>query len=128
VLNTYFNEYVPDRLPSKLNSPPWILIYVTSGVPHGSHLGPLLFTLFINDLLSIITRSRVRMYADDVKFCFSYNGIASGYNLQSDIDCLQGWCEYNLINWNCLKCNVMNLYRGTHFKRGHSTIYIQLMI
>jgi len=57
------------------------LIYVTSGVPHDSHLGPLLFTLFINDLPSIITHSRVLMYTDDVKLSLSYNDIASGFNL-----------------------------------------------
>jgi len=82
-------------------------------VPQGSHLGPLLFTLFIKDLLSTITHSRVLMYADDVKFCLSYNDIASGFNLQSDIDCFQGWCEYNLLNLKCLNCNVMTFYRGT---------------
>jgi len=86
---------------------------VTSGVPQGSHLGPLLFTLFINDLPSIITHFRVLMYANDVKLCLSCNDIASGFNLQSDIDCFQGWCEYNLLNLNCLKCNVMTFYRGT---------------
>jgi len=78
------------------------------------HLGPLLFTLFINDLPSIIAHSRVLMYANDVKLCSSYNDIASGFNLQSDIDCFQGWCEYNLLSLNYLKCNVMTLYRGTH--------------
>jgi len=89
------------------------LIYMTSGVPQGSHLGPLLFTFFINDLPSIIAHSRVQMYADDVKLCLSYKDIASGCNLQSDIDCFQGWCEYNLLNLNCLKCNVKTFYRGT---------------
>jgi len=68
------------------------LIYVTFGVPQGSHLGPLLFTLFINDLPSIIAHSRVLMYANDFKICLSYNDIASCFNLQSDIDCFQGWC------------------------------------
>jgi len=88
-------------------------IYVTSVVPKGSHLSPLLFTLLINDLPSIITHSRVLMYADDVKLCLSYNDIASGFNLQSDIDCFRAWCEYNLFNLNCLKCNVITFYRGT---------------
>jgi len=76
-------------------------------------LGPLLFTSFINDLPSIITHSRVLMYADDVKLCLLHNDIASGFNLQSDIDCFQGRCEYNLLNLNCLKCNVMTFHRGT---------------
>jgi len=86
---------------------------VTSGVPQGSHLGHLLVTLFNNDLSSITTHSRVLMYADDVKLCLSHNDIVSGFNLQPDIDCFQGWCEYNLLNLNCLKCNVNTFYRGT---------------
>jgi len=97
------------------------MINVTSGVPQGSHLGPLLFfILFINDLPSIVTHSRVLMYADDVKLCFSYNNIESGFCLQSDINRFQEWCQYNLSNLNYLKWNVMTSYRGTPTFRSYS--------
>jgi len=83
------------------------MINLTSGVPQGSHLGPLLFTLFINDLPSIVTHSLVLMFADDVKLCLSYKNNEAGFCLLSDINKFQEWCQYNLLNSNYLKCNVM---------------------
>jgi len=51
-------------------------------VPHDSHLGPLLFTLFINDLPFIVTHFHVLMNADDVKLSISYDSNESGFCLQ----------------------------------------------
>ena len=47
------------------------LIDVVSGVPQGTVLGPHLFLLHINDLLSVVS-SKVRLFADD---CFFYRNI-----------------------------------------------------
>ena len=65
-------------------------IPVKSGVPQGSVLGPTLFTMFVNDLPSVVS-SPVYMFADDTKI-FRVVRTSEDYSaLQHDLDLLYEW-------------------------------------
>lgn len=87
-------------------------INVLSGVPQGSHLGPLLFTLFINDLPTALQFSKSLMYADDVKILFSFNNRCTQSLLQADINNFTTWCDINLMDLNINKCKYMVFTRS----------------
>lgn len=87
-------------------------IHIPSGVPQGSHLGPVLFLLFINDLPNTITNSRLLMFADDVKIFLSYSSIADCHKLQDDLDRFVIWCDFNCMELNLKKCKHMCFSRS----------------
>ena len=86
-------------------------IEVTSGVPQGSHLGPLLFSVYINDVKKVINNSNLLLFADDLKL---YNKISNSIDcclLQPDLDALKAWCVENKLDLNVNKCKAMRFSR-----------------
>uniref|UniRef100_A0A8C3F4S5 Reverse transcriptase domain-containing protein n=1 Tax=Chrysemys picta bellii TaxID=8478 RepID=A0A8C3F4S5_CHRPI len=81
---------------------------VTSGVPQGSVLGPILFNLFITDL-GTKCRSGLIKFADDTKLGGIANSEKDRDILQGALDDLVNWSNSNKMKFNSQKCKVMHL-------------------
>ena len=68
---------------------------VISGVPQGSILGPLLFLIYINDLPSVVTSSKVLLFANDAKCYKTIHNLSDIHLLQLDLDSLTNWSQTN---------------------------------
>ena len=83
------------------------VICVPSGVPQGSHLGPLLFLLFINDLPYCLRYSEIILYATDAKMFKIIKSPEDAFFLQKDLDEINKWCAENALLLNISKCTTI---------------------
>jgi hypothetical protein len=81
---------------------------VTSGVPQGSVLGPVLFVIFINDLPDVV-KNLCSIYADDTKLYGSADTQTGIQALQEDIDNLVDWADKWQLKFNADKCSTLHL-------------------
>lgn len=108
-LSSYFSGRTQTvRVGDSLSQP----IQVTSGVGQGSHIGPLLFSLFFNDLPRVIQHSSVLLFADDVKLYRTINSITDCHLLQNDISFFHQWLSRNGLSLSLHKCFVVEFSRS----------------
>ena len=78
-------------------------IEITSGIPQGSVLGPILFVIFINDMPGKVIFNTCKLFADDSKH------YGSAY-MQRDLDELVKWSTKWQLNER--KCKTLHLGNG----------------
>ena len=86
---------------------------VNCGVPQVSMLGPLLFILYINDIVNTTSLLELILFADDTTLLFSHQDIASLNDIiNNELQEIFNWFQANKLSVNASKTNYMVL--GTH--------------
>jgi len=81
---------------------------VSSGVPQGTVLGPLLFLCFINDLPNR-SKSNIKLYANDVLLYVTIHSRDDCYRLQQDLNTLEQWALEWKMSFNLQKCEFLRI-------------------
>src|SRR5699024_4700011 len=90
------------------------IFLVNSGVAQGSNLGPLLFILFFNDVVSKMN-CKTLIYADDLKIMNIVSSYADCLLLQDSVDSLVKWCNDNRLQLNVSKCTLLTFTRKSNY-------------
>ena len=94
---------------------------ITAGTPQGSISSPLLFSLFINDIVVTATDSPVKiaLFADDIAIWFSHiNKRVIQSNIQLIINCIHNYCYENNLKLNVKKTSY-TLFAKNGYRRDY---------
>ena len=94
---------------------------ITCGVPQGSILGPLLFLIYINDLVNSANKLSTILLADDTYLFYSGKDIGTiEYTVNNELTQIQEWLTSNQLTLNIKKTNFI-IFKSHTQKTGKQT-------
>ncbi|KAG6464267.1 hypothetical protein O3G_MSEX014401 [Manduca sexta] len=86
-------------------------VTISSGVPQGSHLGPLFYNAYLFDIHSVFKNARYILYADDKKIYMKVASVTECERLQDDLNRLINYYNHNRISISIGKCQCISFTR-----------------
>jgi hypothetical protein len=107
----WFRSYLSDRSQIVLvNERSSSSVPVSSGVPQGSVLGPLLFSIYLSGISSCLQHCSYHLYADDLQIFLSSpvdDFVAAVDRMNQDLQAIKSWSAGHMLVLNPSKCQAM---------------------
>lgn len=115
-LLSWFRSYLSERKQLvKINGICSSPVNVTSGVPQGGHLSPVLFALFINGIKDVVKYCELLIFADDIKLFLRINSTDDCELLQYDLNSVARWARGLGLELSIPKCHTMTYTRSCEY-------------
>lgn len=97
-----------------LNNKKSHLLTVKCGIPQGSILGPLLFSIYVNDIFDLPLNGKILLFADDAVIIYGETSLAElKDNMEHDLEILTSWLQKNKFRLNIKKTNFI-IFQSTN--------------
>ena len=81
---------------------------VVSGIPQGTILDPLLFIVYVNDMVNVVRTNKLSLYADDSKLYGTSNTVGECETIKEDLILMKEYLHLQQLKVNVEKCEILS--------------------